>query len=177
MTESVPPFTILLVEDTVDQARLIARWLCLAGFRVEVALDGAAGLALSRRDGFDMVIAGIELPFSKGIAIAEWSKKERPERPVILLTAANTLKEKDEQRAHVADLLLRKPLRRDVLCGAVQALLEDRRGEGSESDTWVCPNPSANVRKPDPSSVQITIAPPLDLELIASSARTQRPHS
>jgi DNA-binding response OmpR family regulator len=119
--------SVLLVEDSEDLALLLTRWLEVAGHNVTAASDGATGLALCQRADFDILISDIELPFSKGIAVAECSKALYPNRPVILLTALSPRSNASDAGGSVADLFLRKPVRRDVLCGAVEALIEDQR--------------------------------------------------
>jgi two-component system, OmpR family, response regulator CpxR len=115
---------VLLVEDAVDQARLLRRWLELEHFSVTLAHDGAAGLALCRRAEFDVVVSDLELPFSRGIAIVAWSKQEFPERPVIITTALARLQDVDAEAAERADSLLSMPLERSIFTSIVLALHE-----------------------------------------------------
>jgi CheY-like chemotaxis protein len=120
---------ILLVEDAVDQARLLRRWLELEKFSVTLAQDGAAGLALCRRAEFDLVVSDMELPFSRGASIVAWSKQEFPDRPVVITTALARLDDIDAEPAKRADSLLLKPLDRSTFISIIVALHES-------SATW-----------------------------------------
>jgi two-component system, OmpR family, response regulator len=124
---------ILLVEDSDDQARLIERWLQRCGFSVHIASDGALGLELARRGEFDLVIAGIDLPFYRGIEIVGWSKAEHPSRPVLLLTASSILSESEQRAANMADAFFTKPLKRAPFCDAVLHLHTDALGRRSDA--------------------------------------------
>lgn len=112
---------ILLVEDATEQAQLMRKWLERDGFRVTVVHDGAAGVALCRRAEFDLVMTDIELPFSKGHSILEWSKAEYPQRPVILLSAFEMSEATPPEKA---DGFLQKPLHREEIQAMVFELFE-----------------------------------------------------
>jgi len=53
---------ILVVEDEKKTAAFLAKGLREAGFAVDVALDGEAGLAQARARKFDLLIVDIILP-------------------------------------------------------------------------------------------------------------------
>src|SRR6185437_15404913 len=57
---------ILLVEDHDDTARVLARLLQLAGYRVETAATCASAIELCGKDQFDLIISDVGLPDGSG---------------------------------------------------------------------------------------------------------------
>jgi signal transduction histidine kinase len=66
----VPPCSVVVIEDNQDAASTLAELLELEGHRVEVALDGRAGVALVKRVRPDVVLCDLGLPGLDGYAVA-----------------------------------------------------------------------------------------------------------
>ncbi len=83
------PAHILIVEDEVDLAELIAFHFKKAGYLVTEAHDGQQALDLTKEHHFDLIILDLMLPKVDGMAVfAELrSKKKTKKIPVIMLTA------------------------------------------------------------------------------------------
>ena len=62
---------ILVIEDEKKTAAFLAKGLREAGFAVDVAPDGEAGLAATRASKFDLLIVDIMLPKKDGWALVE----------------------------------------------------------------------------------------------------------
>src|SRR5881409_235174 len=62
---------ILVIEDEKKTAAFLAKGLHEAGFVVDVAPDGEAGLAATRASKFDLLIVDIMLPKKDGWALVE----------------------------------------------------------------------------------------------------------
>ena len=60
---------ILLIEDDARLAEMVRDYLGGAGFRVERAGTGAAGLAMQARDAFDAIILDLMLPDMDGLDV------------------------------------------------------------------------------------------------------------
>jgi len=60
---------VLVVEDDLDNARLMGSWLATAGFAVRHAITGEAALAECERDRPDAVVLDIVLPGIDGIEV------------------------------------------------------------------------------------------------------------
>ena len=71
---------ILLIEDDPRLAEMVKAYLDGAGFQVTVAADGAAGLALERRETFDAVVLDLTLPDIDGSMSAAKSARRRQRR-------------------------------------------------------------------------------------------------
>jgi two-component system response regulator MprA len=94
---------ILLVEDDVRTAKILAKMLREDGFRVELATDGAVAVGrLSHPPLPDLLIADVRLPHVDGIAVARYARSLDPDMPIILTTAY-------AQQAMVAEREMRPP--------------------------------------------------------------------
>lgn len=82
--------TVVYVEDEPAVQRLVQFWLEDAGFRVLVAGDGAAGLALIRAERPDLVVTDALMPVMTGDELVEVLQGDPELRaiPVIMATAA-----------------------------------------------------------------------------------------
>jgi DNA-binding response OmpR family regulator len=80
---------ILLIEDDVRLARMVADYLRQNQFEVQHAADGASGLAALRRHQPDLVILDLMLPDANGLDLFREIRALHPSAPVpvIMLTA------------------------------------------------------------------------------------------
>src|SRR5438046_8749382 len=78
---------ILVIEDEKKTAAFLAKGLREAGFVVDVAPDGEAGLAGTRASKFELLIVGIMLPKKDGWALVGELREARVETPGIFLSA------------------------------------------------------------------------------------------
>src|SRR5215213_8055508 len=78
--------TILVIEDDPILSEALRYNLEQAGFAVETALDGIAGLELARRLTPDLIILDLMLPGLDGFSICRTITAER-HVPIIILTA------------------------------------------------------------------------------------------
>lgn len=80
---------ILIVEDEVDLAELLAFHLRRAGYGVDVVGDGAAGLATARKGAFDLVVLDLMLPGLLGTEVCRQLRRDprTAALPVLMLTA------------------------------------------------------------------------------------------
>lgn len=91
--------TVLIVEDDVNTADLVALYLRREGFQALTANDGEQGLALSARYRPDLVILDLMLPKVDGWEVCR-QLRQMSDVPVIMLTA------RDEEIDRVAGLTL-----------------------------------------------------------------------
>jgi DNA-binding response OmpR family regulator len=101
--------TILIVEDDRRIAQNISRSLHAEGYAIELAYEGYAGrhLALSRE--IDVLILDINLPGLNGYEVCRSVRTEKPDLPIIILTALGEIEDKLEGLALGADDYLVKP--------------------------------------------------------------------
>lgn len=82
--------TVVYVEDEPAVQRLVQYWLEDAGFRVLLAADGAAGLALIQAERPDLVVTDALMPIMTGDELVEVLQSDPDLRriPIIMATAA-----------------------------------------------------------------------------------------
>jgi CheY-like chemotaxis protein len=82
--------TVVYIEDEPAVQRLVEYWLADAGYRVLVAGDGAAGLALVRAERPDLVVTDALMPEMTGDELIEVLKADPDLRhiPIVMATAA-----------------------------------------------------------------------------------------
>jgi len=121
--------TVLVIDDDDAARALIARHLAKAGFRVEEAADGEAGLARARAVQPDVITLDVLMPGMDGWAVLTALKAEPAlaDIPVLMLTVL------DEQRlgfALGAANYLTKPVDRQRLVDAVRRVAAPGEGDG-----------------------------------------------
>ena len=114
---------ILIVEDERGIAEFLARALGSEGFSTEVARDGDAGERLALTGDFDLLLLDLMLPGKGGLEVLFSIRTQRPELPVIVITA---LGQKHDVVAGLnlgADDYITKPFDLDELIARVRAQL------------------------------------------------------
>ncbi|HBL19222.1 MAG: hypothetical protein A2X36_03110 [Elusimicrobia bacterium GWA2_69_24] len=117
---------ILLVEDDPQVRGPVKEVLAAGGLRVLEAETVQLGLHLFRTQAPDLVILDVHLPDGTGFSVCEAIRKSRcaPATPVIMLTAASKLEEKERGFSAGADHYLVKPVHPKELLMWVSALLK-----------------------------------------------------
>ncbi|MDG4554952.1 MAG: response regulator [Candidatus Competibacter sp.] len=120
--------SILMAEDSRENAMLIRAYLKQTPHRLEVAENGELALDLFKRNAYDLVFMDVQMPVMDGYTatrlIREWEReRQRSPVPIVALTA-NALKE-DEQRSLDAGCTghLTKPIRKGIFLAALEQFL------------------------------------------------------
>jgi DNA-binding response OmpR family regulator len=119
---------ILLVEDEVKLARVVADYLTAAGFDVLKAYTGKEALAFFRHEKPDLVILDIMLPEMNGLEVAKIIRKESS-TPIIMLTAKVEESDRVLGLEMGADDYITKPFSLRELVARVKAVLRRAKGE------------------------------------------------
>lgn len=122
---------LLIVEDEPSIVSVISRGLTAEGFNISVAPDGLTGAEMVRSNQFDLIILDIMLPGMNGIALCKIIKKERPNVPVIMLTALGTTENVVNGLDNGADDYLIKPFKFDELFARIRMLIRRYQGVAS----------------------------------------------
>ena len=117
---------LLVVEDEKKVASFIKKGLEEEGYAVDVAGDGAEGLALALEGAHDLIILDIRLPKMDGLQVLQALRQDRVTTPVLLLTVRATIEEKVLGLDAGADDYLTKPFAFQELVARVRALLRRR---------------------------------------------------
>ncbi len=133
-TDPGVPARILLVEDSPTQAVFTRSALVAAGYVVDVARNGRAGLASAQRGGFDLVITDVRMPLMDGFELCRALKDQfGGSLPVILLTSVTDAEDVVRSLEAGADNFVGKPFDPEVLLERVVRTLERARRTRAES--------------------------------------------
>jgi len=126
---SVSATTILCIDDEALGLEIRKAVLERAGYHVLTAVDGATGLAVFRRHTIDGVVLDYYMPEMDGGAVAEAMRRERPEVPILLLSAYINLPAEVVDLVDVTLLKGEGPLE---LLEKLHAMLQASRSRGGE---------------------------------------------
>jgi two-component system, OmpR family, response regulator len=117
---------VLVVEDEVRLVEIVRRALTAEGFNVDVAHDGAEGLAAASENAYDAVVLDIMLPKLSGYRVCQQLREAGVWTPVLMLTAKDGEYDQADAFDLGADDYLTKPFSFAVLIARLRAII--RRG-------------------------------------------------
>ena len=125
-TETLPPATILVVDDEPVVSRLVSRYLTHIGYQVVEASSGelALGVVRRRRPPIDAVLSDIVMPGMDGLELAAAVLAASPGPSVLLMTGQLP---EGVERIEVGRRIVqvvRKPLNLDGLRELLQVILD-----------------------------------------------------
>jgi signal transduction histidine kinase/CheY-like chemotaxis protein len=107
---------VLLVEDSPEMRHILAYHLGQAGFGVDVAKDGRAGVAAAQDGHHDLILMDIQMPHMDGYEATRVLRAAGVATPIIALTAHASVVDRDLCRARGFTDYLAKPCsNRDLL--------------------------------------------------------------
>ncbi len=124
---------VLVVEDDAKIASFVARGLKQAGYAVDPASDGEAGLALAESTDYDAAIVDVMLPKLDGISLVRRLRLARRLTPILFLSAKSSVEDRVRGLQSGGDDYLTKPFAFSELIARVQALI--RRATSSPEAT------------------------------------------
>jgi two-component system, OmpR family, response regulator len=123
----------LLVEDDRTIADFVMQGLKEAGFTVDHAADGDAGLQLAAGGGYDVAIVDVMLPRLDGLSLIKELRGRQIGTPVLILSAKHTVDDRVIGLEAGGDDYLVKPFAFTELLARVQALI--RRATATPAST------------------------------------------
>jgi two-component system, sensor histidine kinase and response regulator len=118
---------VLGIEDSPTQAEKLQLILEEAGYEVEIARSGEAGLLLLHEKKFDLLITDVVMPGIDGFELCRRVKANSSSIPVMLLTTLSDPSDIIRGLECGADNFLNKPYEAVYLLSRVANLLENRR--------------------------------------------------
>lgn len=126
--------SVLIVEDDVQLAEVLARFLRKQGFEVQTAADARTALEAMLERVFDIVLSDIRLPDRSGIELLQEIKRAFPATIVLMMTAFSSIDSAVEAVRMGADDYLSKPLQLEDVRMRIERALERRRLETRVAD-------------------------------------------
>ncbi len=114
---------LLVVEDEARLARALQRGLTADGFTVDVAGDGASGLARALEGQYDAVLLDVMLPGLSGYEVVKRLRADDNWVPVMMVSAKDGPYDQADGLDYGADDYLTKPFDYVVLLARLRALL------------------------------------------------------
>lgn len=127
---------ILIIEDEARIASFVSKGLKAEGFTPTVVADGVTGLDYALTGEFDLIVLDIGLPGMDGYAILDRVTADRPELPVIVLTARDSVTDTIAALEGGAADYMSKPFRFGELLARIRLRLR-RQGEAQEDELVV----------------------------------------
>jgi two-component system response regulator MprA len=117
-----PTQRVLVVEDDPAIARLLEVELSEAGYGVELAATGAAGLAAIEKDEPAVVVLDVRLPDIDGLSVCRHARRSGHGMPILMLTALDRVGDRVLGLDAGADDYLAKPFAIEELLARLRAL-------------------------------------------------------
>jgi signal transduction histidine kinase/ligand-binding sensor domain-containing protein/DNA-binding response OmpR family regulator len=162
-TDSLP--VILVVEDNDDIRNYIVQSLS-AQYKTLSAANGKEGLELAQNRIPNIIVSDVMMPEMDGIELCRKIKEDlrTSHIPVVLLTAKDSISDKEEGYESGADSYLTKPFSAKLLHSRVNNLLESRRKLMQQIMAQIKAN---TVQKQVPTSAQTAEMSMLDKEFLS----------
>lgn len=116
---------ILIVDDEELFREICQEMLAERGYRVSVAEDASAALAVLRNDRVDLLVADITLPGMDGLTLIEQVRRTQPDLPAIVITGFLTQENMLRSLNLGVHGFLTKPFFYDELFQSVERAIED----------------------------------------------------
>jgi two-component system copper resistance phosphate regulon response regulator CusR len=119
---------ILVIEDEPRILAFLAQGLEAEGFLVDGVSSGPEGLQCAVQTSYDLVLLDLLLPGLDGLSVLRELQRERPDLPVVIVSARSDLQTKLRGFGLGANDYLAKPFSFDELLARVRVQLRRARG-------------------------------------------------
>lgn len=160
---------IVCIEDDLAIQRVLSLALRVAGYEVETASTGDAGLDLVLRTKPDLVLLDLMLPGLDGLSVCRRLRAEEETRaiPIIMLTAKGESDDIVRGLDAGANDYVTKPFEKDVLLARIRAALRTPNADSSPR-TWhgLTIDDVSHTVVADGKSIELTLSEYRILELL-----------
>ena len=117
---------VLVVDDHLEMAEMLAESLADAGFDAEALASGSSALERLEAGGIDALVTDLRMNQVSGLDLLAASKRASPQRPVIVMTAYGAIDTAVESIRQGAYHYLTKPFQPEELVIFLRRALEER---------------------------------------------------
>jgi len=123
---------VLLVEDDRDLALSIAEYLAFENVHCDHAYNGETGFNLAIKHQYDVILLDINLPKISGLRLCQTLRSKGKDTPILMLTAKDTLDDKEAGFMAGTDDYLVKPFAMKELVLRIKALSKRRSSQSKK---------------------------------------------
>src|SRR5207249_10972799 len=123
--------SLLIIEDDDNISTAIAEYFSRAGYTVNAAPDGIAGIDLATKNRPDVVVLDLMLPKMDGLAVCKELREKNPQMPILMLTAKDDVVDKVLGLEMGADDYITKPFSLRELEARIKSVLRRTRTASS----------------------------------------------
>ncbi|MFS8086503.1 MAG: response regulator transcription factor [Acidobacteriota bacterium] len=150
--------SLLIIEDDDNISTAIEEYFSRAGYAVNAAPDGIAGIDAAVKNRPDVVVLDLMLPKMDGLAVCKELRQKNPQMPILMLTAKDDVVDKVLGLEMGADDYITKPFSLRELEARIKSVLRRTRaavatGDGKDETPIV-----RGTLRIDPVTREVTIA-------------------
>ena len=150
MQENTVKGNILLVEDSIDNQRLLNMYLTKMGASVSIAENGKIAVEMATNYYFDLILMDVQMPVMGGLEAVEYLREHGYTKPITALTANAMIEDRDKCFKAGCDDFISKPVNRQALYQIVEKYLTVNQHNHDENGAIV-----SELLKDDPSTFDI----------------------
>jgi DNA-binding response OmpR family regulator len=121
--------SVLVVDDEPAIRALVAKIVQRAGFRADVARDGADAIARLEKQSYSVLIVDLMMPIMDGYSVIDWVKHHAHPKPAIIVVSAGDSAALRRLDGSVVHSIIRKPFDVDVLSDLISAAAGSSQAE------------------------------------------------
>jgi len=133
-TAPTPVTSLLIIEDDDNISTAIEEYFSRAGFAVNAAPDGIAGIEAAVKNRPDVVVLDLMLPKMDGLAVCKELRQKHPQMPILMLTAKDDVVDKVLGLEMGADDYITKPFSLRELEARIKSVLRRTRAAAASGD-------------------------------------------
>ncbi|WP_427109868.1 response regulator transcription factor [Lysinibacillus xylanilyticus] len=115
--------TILIIEDEIKIANIIADYFTMNEYKILIATNGKVGLQMFEEESVDLIILDIMLPEIDGFSVCRRIRK-KSDIPIIMLTARSEVEDQLMGYEFKVDDYMTKPFNPEILVAKSKVLLD-----------------------------------------------------
>ncbi|WED23024.1 response regulator transcription factor [Vibrio sp. JC009] len=123
---------VLLIEDDKELAIAVADYLKYENIRCDHAYNGHSGFNLAQGNSYDVILLDLMLPTINGLTVCQNLRQNGSDVPILMLTAKDTLEDKEAGFNAGTDDYLVKPFAMKELALRIKALAKRKSSQSKK---------------------------------------------